>query len=182
MTIPSRFLVICSEFLYPTENTQHNEIRQIDGQYEKFTQVEKIIKHNLAELVKNAPTLSQPTESMLAGSIAMALCYIARLQRELPPANKLNARVLVVTGSLECASQYMTYMNVFFTAQKQNVALDVCALDGAMTLLQQGCDITGGQYLRLPQSDGLLEYLLVGNRVNLAAPFKVSFGRRLWYT
>lgn len=133
----------------------------MDGQYEKFTQVEKTIKLNLADLISSAPPLTQPGESMLAGSIAMALCYIARIQREKPPGSKLNARILVVTGSLECASQYMTYMNVFFTAQKQNVVLDVCALDESMTLLQQGCDITGGQYLQLPQKEGLLQYLLV---------------------
>lgn len=158
------FSIDFSEFLYPSPSNQQREIRQIDGQYEKFTQVERTIKHNLSELVTNAPKLTKPNESMLAGSIGMALCYIARLQRELPPANKLNARILVLTGSLECASQYMTYMNVFFTAQKQNVVLDVCALDGAMTLLQQGCDITGGQYLRLPQSEGLLQYLLVSGQ------------------
>lgn len=124
-------------------------------------QVEKTIKLNMAAMVAAAPQNQQPTESMLAGSIAMALCYIARLQREKPPGFKLNARILVVTGSLECASQYMTYMNVFFTAQKQNVVLDVCALDESMTLLQQGCDITGGQYLKLPQTEGLLQYLMV---------------------
>lgn len=113
-------------------------------------------------MVKSAPPVIQPTESMLAGSVAMALCYIARLQREKPQGSKLNARILLLTGSLECASQYMTYMNVFFTAQKQNVVLDVCALDESMTLLQQGCDITGGQYLKLPQTEGLLQYILVG--------------------
>lgn len=111
--------------------------------------------------MNSAPQITQPAESMLAGSIAMAQCYIARLQREKPQGSVLNARILLVTGSLECASQYMTYMNVFFTAQKQNVVLDVCALDESMTLLQQGCDITGGQYLRLPQTEGLLQYLLV---------------------
>lgn len=137
----------------------------MDGQYEKFTQVEKTIKQNLADLVTKAPTQHQVTESMTAGSIAMALCYIARLQRELPPANKLNARILVVTGSVECAAQYVTYMNVFFTAQKQNVEIDVCALSGGMTILEQGCDITGGQFLHLPQIDGMLEYLLVGGRL-----------------
>lgn len=116
---------------------------------------------NLAALVSSAPPITQSAESMLAGSIAMAQCYIARLQREKPQGSVLNARILLLTGSLECASQYMTYMNVFFTAQKQNVVLDVCALDESMTLLQQGCDITGGQYLRLPQTEGLLQYLLV---------------------
>lgn len=123
--------------------------------------VEKTIKQNLGHLVTTAPKLVSPTESMLAGSIAMALCYIARLDRSKPHGSKLNARILLLTGSVECASQYMTYMNVFFTAQKQNVVLDVCALDKSMTLLQQGCDITGGQYLRLQQLDGLLQYLLV---------------------
>lgn len=155
------FFVHCSEFLYPSENNQTREFRQIDGQYETFTQVEKTIKLNLAALVTKAPPIMQSSESMLAGSIAMALCFIARLQREKPQGSKLNARILLLTGSLECASQYMTYMNVFFTAQKQNVVLDVCALDESMTLLQQGCDITGGQYLKLPQTEGLLQYLLV---------------------
>lgn len=130
-------------------------------------QVEKTIKYNMAAMVAAAPPIQQPAESMLAGSISMALCYIARLQREKPPGFKLNARILVVTGSLECASQYMTYMNVFFTAQKQNVVLDVCALDESMTLLQQGCDITGGQYLKLPQTDGLLQYLMVSKSLRI---------------
>lgn len=127
--------------------------------------VEKTIKQNLAQLVTTAPTLAQPAESMLAGSIAMALCYIARLERSKPSGSRLNARILLLTGSDECASQYMTYMNVFFTAQKQNIVLDVCALDKSMTLLQQGCDITNGQYLRLENVDGLLQYLLVSEIV-----------------
>lgn len=70
----------------------------------------------------------------------------------------------MITGSNESASQYMTYMNVFFTAQKRGVVIDVCALGKNLSLLQQGCDITGGQYLKVPQLDGLLQYLLVSGR------------------
>lgn len=55
----------------------------------------------------------------------------------------------------------MNYMNVFFTAQKQGVVIDVCTLDQHLSLLQQGCDITGGLYLKVPQLQGLLQYLLV---------------------
>lgn len=62
-----------------------------------------------------------------------------------PPGSNLNSRVLVVTGSADTARQYMTYMNVFFTAQKEKVVIDICALDDTLVLLQQGCDITGGQ-------------------------------------
>lgn len=66
-----------------------------------------------------------------------------------------------MTGSGDSASQYMNYMNVFFTAQKQNVVIDVCSLDQHLSLLQQGCDITNGLYLKVPQLQGLLQYLLV---------------------
>lgn len=72
----------------------------------------------------------------------------------------LNSRILVVTGSDECASQYMTFMNIFFTAQKIGVVIDVCNLGKPMALMQQGCDLTKGQYLHLTQLDGLLQYFL----------------------
>jgi RNA polymerase II transcription initiation/nucleotide excision repair factor TFIIH, subunit TFB4 len=55
---------------------------------------------------------------------------------------------------------WTSYTFVTFLVQ-QNVALDVCSLDQDLGLLQQGCDITGGLYLRIPQLQGLLQYLLV---------------------
>lgn len=66
------------EFLYPTPG-KPLDIRQADGQYEAFTLVEKTIKQKLAKVISEAPRLSAPTESLLAGSMAMALCYIARV-------------------------------------------------------------------------------------------------------
>ncbi|XP_064210884.1 general transcription factor IIH subunit 3 isoform X1 [Tribolium castaneum] len=147
-----------SEFIYPGPN-KPLDVRQIDGQYEVFTAVEKTIKQNLAKLLATEKS-TLVTESLLAGAIAMALCYIARIQRTKPPGCVLNSRILVVTGSGDSASQYMNYMNVFFTAQKQGIVIDVCALDQHLSLLQQGCDITGGLYLKVPQLQGLLQYLL----------------------
>lgn len=67
-----------SEFLYPNPKKQL-DIRQIDGQYEYFTLIEKTIKSNLSNLVKAAPKQSIQAESLLAGSLAMVLCYIARV-------------------------------------------------------------------------------------------------------
>lgn len=43
--------------------------------------------------------------------------------------------------------------------------MDVCSLDQELTLLQQGCDITGGNYLKVPQLNGLLQYLLVRKKI-----------------
>ncbi|XP_017466159.1 PREDICTED: general transcription factor IIH subunit 3 isoform X2 [Rhagoletis zephyria] len=148
-----------TDFLYPMPGKQL-DIRQVDGQYEVFSLVEKTVKQRLSHIITNAPKVNAPCESLLAGSMAMALCYISRIQRSAAAGVKMHSRILVVTGSNECASQYMTYMNVFFTAQKLGITVDVCALDKTMSLLQQGCDITGGQYLRLTQLDGLLQYLL----------------------
>lgn len=76
----------------------------------------------------------------------------------------MNSRILIITGSGESASQYMNFMNVFFTAQKQGVLIDVCSLDQDLSLLQQGCDITGGLYLKVPQLAGLVQYLLVSHK------------------
>lgn len=67
-----------SKFLYPSTE-KSLEIRQMDGQYEFFTFVEKSIKYNLSELIKNAPKIVNSVESMLAGCLAMALCYIVRV-------------------------------------------------------------------------------------------------------
>lgn len=171
-----------TEFLYPTPG-RPIDVRQIDGQYEVFTLVEKTVKQKLANLIERAPKLNAPSESLIAGSLGMALCYIARVQRNKQAGTSMNSRILVVTGSNECASQYMTYMNVFFTAQKKSIVIDVCALDKSLGLLQQGCDITGGQYLRLPQLDGLLQYLLwvflpdpsMRNKLVLPPPAKVDY-------
>lgn len=66
----------------------------------------------------------------------------------------------MVTGSNEGATQHVAFMNTFFTAQNIGVALDVCNLGQPMTLMQQGCDLTKGQYLSVTQLDGLLQYLL----------------------
>ncbi|ENN73317.1 hypothetical protein HUJ04_002131 [Dendroctonus ponderosae] len=170
-----------SQFIYPGAK-KPLDVRQVDGQYEAFLLVEKTVKQNLAELL-GSESSTAVTESLLAGAIAMALCYIARLQRTKPPGSKLNSRILVVSGSGDSASQYMNYMNVFFTAQKLNVVLDVCALDQHLSLLQQGCDITGGMYLKVPQITALLQFLLwvflpeppIREKLVLPPPVKVDY-------
>lgn len=67
-----------SRFLYPSTE-KPLETRQMDGQHEYFTLLEKSIKRNLADLVKGAPKATSNSETMLAGCLAMALCYIVRV-------------------------------------------------------------------------------------------------------
>lgn len=106
-----------AKFLYPDEKP--GEVRQIDGQYEKFTLVEQTVRRKLqkviGDILNDGPINS---ESLISGALSMALCYIARLEREKVPGEKLHSRILVITGSNDSATQYMNYMNIFFTAQK----------------------------------------------------------------
>ncbi|XP_030753161.1 general transcription factor IIH subunit 3 [Sitophilus oryzae] len=170
-----------SQFIYPGPK-KLLDVRQIDGQYEAFTLVEKTVKQNITSIL-SMENSGIVTESLLAGAVAMALCYIARIQRTKANGVKLNCRILVVTGSSDSASQYMNYMNVFFTSQKQNIVIDVCALDQHLSLLQQGCDITGGLYLKVPQVSALLQYLLwvflpeppIREKLILPPPVKVDY-------
>uniref|UniRef100_A0A1B6LH36 General transcription factor IIH subunit 3 n=1 Tax=Graphocephala atropunctata TaxID=36148 RepID=A0A1B6LH36_9HEMI len=178
-----------SEFVFPDENGSVVNYRQQDGQYELFTHTERTIRQGLQRFVldttRHTHTHGLAAESLLAGAFAMAICYIHRLERELAAGVKMNSRILVITGSGDSASQYMNYMNVFFTAQKHNIILDVCSLDQNLGLLQQGCDITGGLYLKLTVArlPGLLEYLLwvflpeppIRKKLVLPPPVKVDY-------
>jgi hypothetical protein len=47
------------------------------------------------------------------------LNILIRKEKEVAAGEKLNSRILVVSGSSESTAQYMSFMNVFFTAQKQ---------------------------------------------------------------
>jgi transcription initiation factor TFIIH subunit 3 len=77
--------LIFSEFLFPPPPTacgaQVALLRQLDGQYELFTHVEKTIRQNLQQLIKTdatSETTGTARESLLAGALAMAICYIHR--------------------------------------------------------------------------------------------------------
>lgn len=106
-----------AKFLYPCENTA--EIRQMDGQYERFTMVERTVRLQLQRVINEiSMEFSLNTESLISGALSMALCYIARLERDKVAGQKLHSRILVITASNDSATQYMNYMNIFFTAQR----------------------------------------------------------------
>ncbi|CAL8073082.1 unnamed protein product [Orchesella dallaii] len=162
-----------SHILYPIEEREGvtlKPIRQVDGQYEVFLELEKSVRSQIKKFVmSDAFTSFDSTRSAdssgnfttcLASALGKALCYINRKERELTAGEKLNSRILVVSGSSESTAQYMSFMNVFFSAQKLGVIIDACVLGPYATLLSQGADITGGIYLRPPHIPGLLQYLL----------------------
>ena len=94
-------------------------------------------------------------DSLLSGALCMALAYINRQRvassasgAALPSASSSTASMLVMSASGDTTSQYMNYMNVFFSAQKMNVHIDSCMVDKDSSLLQQGGNcIDSGHFL-----------------------------------
>lgn len=74
----------------------------------------------------------------------------------------VRGRILVVSVSDSSASQYIPTMNAVFAASHASVPLDVIALRGNAPFLQQGCYITGGNFIHAKEPRGLLTYLMAG--------------------
>ncbi|EFX06611.1 transcription factor tfiih subunit [Grosmannia clavigera kw1407] len=75
----------------------------------------------------------------------------------------LHARILVISVSDSSPAQYIATMNAVFAAAHAGVAIDVLALRGAATFLQQAAYITRGTFVRVgaDQKHGLLAYLML---------------------
>jgi len=130
-----------------------------DGQFEKFAFVTDHIRNGIVDLMKSSKMIVS-NDCLLSSAMGMALCRANSFKR-------LPSRVLVVSCSMQAGSyagQYMNLMNSFFAAQKMNVPVDGCVFtkeeNKRGSILEQGCDLTGGHYLSIPNIAGNLEYLL----------------------
>ncbi|NXY25987.1 TF2H3 factor, partial [Atrichornis clamosus] len=155
-----------SRFLYPGKrwasadpygdggsSTESNCSGNKDGKYELLTAVNDAIAEEIKDLMTKTDMKGQQTETLLAGSLAKALCCILLIR-------EASKSLCVIKAAEDSALQYMNFMNVIFAAQKQSILIDACVLDSDSGLLQQACDITGGIYLKVPHMPSLLQYLL----------------------
>ncbi|KAM9194334.1 general transcription factor IIH subunit 3 isoform 3-T3 [Dugong dugon] len=138
-----------SRFLYPGKNgrlgdffgeagnppSEFNPSGSKDGKYELLTAANEVIAEEIKDLMTKSDIKGQHMETLLAGSLAKALCYIHRMNKEVKDNQEMKSRIL-------------------------NILIDACVLDSDSGLLQQACDITGGLYLKVPQMPSLLQYLL----------------------
>lgn len=144
-------------------------LKKADG----VTEVPMIVDND-----ENQQQQQDQNQSLLSGSLAQALCLINAHRRDFA-----RSRVLVFSlgphldaDTYSC--QYMQLSNLFFAAQKQSVLLDACSIamlnrdaeesapvaasmedHFASSILQQGCDLTGGRYIRVFKTGSLLEHL-----------------------
>lgn len=132
------------------------------GQFEKFSFITNALRDGIVNLVSNAKQSKkqQTSECMLAEALGIALCRINRIKIKL-------SRVLVLSCSMQVgcfSSQYMNLMNAFFAAQKISVSIDGCVYMKddfkSGSILEQGCSLTGGHFLNVPQISRTLECLL----------------------
>ncbi|NXG58310.1 TF2H3 factor, partial [Hemiprocne comata] len=158
-----------SRFLYPgkcwtsadllgdgSSSMESNCSGSKDGKYELLTAINDAIAEEIKDLMTKTDMRGQQTETLLAGSLAKALCCILLIMESSKPVFLR----LVIKAAEDSALQYMNFMNVIFAAQKQSILIDACVLDSDSGLLQQACDITGGIYLKVPHMPSLLQYLL----------------------
>jgi hypothetical protein len=97
---------------------------------------------------------------MITSAIGLALCYINRILKKYTFADTVAFRILIIKACDDSSSQYMNFMNTIFSAEKLNVTIDSCILMQDSSLLQQASNLTNGFYFKIPQINGLLNYLL----------------------
>ncbi|KAF7490896.1 General transcription factor IIH subunit 3 [Sarcoptes scabiei] len=167
------------QFAMITETFRRNFSKWIEDCRERYG---KLLLNNTStenranpENPNNINTNSQ-LHSLLAGSLAQALCLIHSYQNY-----NESARIIVFSLGADptdtYSSQYMKLINCFFAAQKINVLIDACAINlrreseessplsasledqFASSVLQQGCDLTGGRFIRIHKVGSILEHL-----------------------
>ncbi|KAL0085917.1 TFIIH subunit Tfb4/p34 [Phycomyces blakesleeanus] len=159
-----------SKFLYPLPNEETVQIKSNNGSrrnanmYPNFQFVTDQIVSSLQELFANTdPSSLQEgpgTSSMVTGAFSMALCYIHRITKQ-DELGHIKPRILILSVSPDSASQYIPLMNCIFSAQKASIPVDVCKIYGEETaFLQQASNITGGVYVKVDNSQALLQYLM----------------------
>ncbi|KAI9021642.1 TFIIH subunit Tfb4/p34 [Phycomyces nitens] len=159
-----------SKFLYPLPNEETFQIKKNNGNrrnanmYPNFQFVTDQIVSSLQELFANTDPSSLEqgtgTSSMVTGAFSMALCYIHRITKQ-DDLGHIKPRILILSVSPDSASQYIPLMNCIFSAQKASIPVDVCKIYGEETaFLQQASNITGGVYVKVDNSQALLQYLM----------------------
>lgn len=178
-----------SEFLYPSYEEMDLETTK-DGQYDVLSVMNNFVRQNARKFISKCTSFDR--QIILSAAITKCICYYLRRCRELQPTAKnfseiteesakfteiidrLCGRILIIKAADDNPSQYLSFMNAVFTAQKLNLSIDSCILllnhtenrdskvlsSGHSGLLRQAADLTSGIYLQIPRNTGLLQYLL----------------------
>ncbi|RCN46253.1 transcription factor tfb4 [Ancylostoma caninum] len=71
-----------------------------------------------------------------------------------------SGRVVIVAMTVDFGTEHSPLMNLFFSAAKHGICVDVVSLVESSPLLQQAADITGGIFLQVEQPSKLLSSMM----------------------
>uniref|UniRef100_A0A8C1W7L2 General transcription factor IIH subunit 3 n=1 Tax=Cyprinus carpio TaxID=7962 RepID=A0A8C1W7L2_CYPCA len=127
-----------SHFLYPSKQWKSGDeiSTSSDGKYELLSVTNDLFAEEIRNLMDRTEVSGSHTDSLLAVSIAKALCCILNLWFMQIAGQDVKSRILVIKAAEDSTLQYMNFMNVIFAAQKKNILIDACVLDADSGLLQ----------------------------------------------
>ncbi|KAL6727166.1 hypothetical protein Aduo_009066 [Ancylostoma duodenale] len=104
--------------------------------------------------------------SPLAAVLSHAICHLKRADSTATNNNEAVAssssfgRVVIVAMTVDFGTEHSPLMNLFFSAAKHGICVDVVSLSESSPLLQQAADITGGIFLQVEQPSKLLSSMM----------------------
>nr|CRX79228.1 hypothetical protein ls5931a1_00032 [Leucosporidium scottii] len=133
--------------------------------YQQFRVVDERIAEGVREVIAELQDEDASGTVGLVGALSMALCHINRLNSSsslVPNLSKPKPRIAIMSVTEDASAQYVPIMNCIFTAQKNNIPIDVCKIFGPdAVFLQQACHLTSGSYFKIQRRAGLLQYLIM---------------------
>ncbi|KAK6017423.1 hypothetical protein OSTOST_17058, partial [Ostertagia ostertagi] len=72
-----------------------------------------------------------------------------------------NGRVVIVAMTVDFGTEHGPLMNLFFSAAKHGICVDVVSLVEPSPLLQQAADITGGIFLQVERPSKVLSSMMM---------------------
>lgn len=115
-----------------------------------------------------------------SAAFLQGMCHARRVMQKIPGEDILHAAPLkepsrmlaIVTHFEECSKRYLPFMNGFFAAQRDTIMIDCCNMEedasasSCESLFQQGCQLTGGFYIKPRIPEALIEYLMTAFMAN----------------
>lgn len=168
---------------HTTTSTVTADLGTSANKYPLFAQIESTIIASIRDLMSSTtPADLEPTTTLIAGALTMALAYINKTSLAYEPAKassdpneqataavaqqkapNLHSRMLVVSVSDSDPAQYIPTMNAVFAASHSRIPLDTLCLAGKPTFLEQAAYITSGTFLSVATNPrGLLTHLMFG--------------------
>ncbi|GMS89446.1 hypothetical protein PENTCL1PPCAC_11621, partial [Pristionchus entomophagus] len=102
---------------------------------------------------------------VLAGTLATALCQIRKAftggsTKGEETISGQKGRIVIISLLPDFGSQHSLLMNLFFSAHKHDISMDVVSLGGSSALLQQAADITAGVFEAIERVEDIPRVLM----------------------